>query len=208
MGSFCMISGHFSPVAMHSAGALHRVCALSEAHGPGLRYAVFLQGCPCRCACCTRPQWRASGGRRVEAAALARQVARYRPYFGQTGGLTLTGGEPLAQVEFCLELAKEARQQGIRLCLETTGSRWDVQTRALYAQADLVLLQLGPDKPTESLHRALDWFLKAGTPLWIRQTDPNGGGESTFTLPAGLNLLRREWIEALHDAPGPTGGMG
>lgn len=139
----------------------------------------------------------------MEAAALVRHAARYRPYFGQTGGLTLAGAEPLAQAEFCLEAAKAARQQGMHLCLETMGYRFDAQARALYERADLVLLHLLPalmEKPSKGLQRTLAYFAKADIPLWIRCS----AGQSLDATPTG-DLLRKLRIQRWETTALPHG---
>ena len=82
-------------------GRVHSIQTLATLDGPGVRYAVFLQGCPLRCGCCHNPDtWAFEGGKLYSAATLATNALRYREYFGNTGGVTLSGGEPLLQAEF------------------------------------------------------------------------------------------------------------
>ena len=79
-------------------GRLHSVQSLGAVDGPGLRYVVFLQGCPMRCAYCHNPDtWDAAGGEPVTLEALMAQIRRYRSYLLPHGGVTVSGGEPLAQ---------------------------------------------------------------------------------------------------------------
>lgn len=185
----------------NSRGTLHHVCTLSADHGPGLRYVAFLQGCPLSCTAFVQPQWRSPGGKQVEAAALVRHAARYKPYFGRTGGMTLTGAEPLAQVEFCLEVAKAARQQGISFCLETTAYRFDAQVRALYGKVNLVLLRLRiPEanqgargrKAMEAMRQTLAYFSAAGIPFWIQWDARDARQQPLPWDPRGLDVLRQE----------------
>ena len=90
--------------------------SLGAVDGPGLRYVVFLQGCPLRCKYCHNPEtWDKTGGTLRTAEELCRTVLRYRPYFGETGGVTVSGGEPLMQPEFTAEL--------FRCCTKTACTR-------------------------------------------------------------------------------------
>lgn len=152
----------------------------------------------------------------MEAAALVQQAARYRPYFAKTGGITLTGGEPLMQVEFCLEVAKAARQKGIHLCLETAGQRWDAQVRALYEKVDLVLLRAWLPAKSEArnarmkgntFQQSLAYFSAAGTPLWIRYAARDSEISSLPWDARGLNILRQEVADARHGLPARMEGM-
>ena len=76
-------------------GHVHSVQSLGAVDGPGLRYVVFLQGCPLRCAYCHNPDtWEYGAGEERGAEELVRQILRYRPYFGDKGGVTVSGGKP------------------------------------------------------------------------------------------------------------------
>ena len=69
--------------------------------GPGVRFVVFTQGCPLRCACCHNPEtWDKNGGRVYTAEEVADRALKYKEYFGEEGGITVSGGEPLLQPEF------------------------------------------------------------------------------------------------------------
>ena len=82
-------------------GRVSSVQSLGAVDGPGLRYVIFLQGCPLRCKYCHNPEtWDKAGGTLRTAEELCRTVLRYRPYLGETGGVTVSGGEPLMQPEF------------------------------------------------------------------------------------------------------------
>ena len=83
-------------------GRVHSIQSLGAVDGPGVRYVVFLQGCPLRCAYCHNPDtWDFSGGEEKEAADLAREICRYKMYFGDKGGVTVSGGEPLMPARLC-----------------------------------------------------------------------------------------------------------
>lgn len=103
-------------------GRISSVQTMGTLDGPGVRFVAFLQGCPLRCACCHNPEtWDALGGSEISAAKLVGRAARYREYFGERGGITLSGGEPLMQPEFCAEVLRLCRAEGIGTCLDTSG---------------------------------------------------------------------------------------
>ena len=86
-------------------GRVHSIQSLGTVDGPGVRFAVFLQGCNLRCKCCHNPDtWDIRGGTEYTAEEIVNKALRYKAYFGKEGGITLTGGEPLLQSEFCEEV--------------------------------------------------------------------------------------------------------
>ena len=90
--------------------------------GPGVRFVAFMQGCPLRCACCHNPEtWDVLGGAVYTAEQVVSRALKYKEYFGKTGGITLSGGEPLLQPEFTAEIFKLCRENGINTCLDTSG---------------------------------------------------------------------------------------
>ena len=92
-------------VVNSSVGSVHSIQSLGTVDGPGVRFVVFLQGCHLRCGCCHNPDtWERGGGTRYSAREIADKAARYKEYFGESGGITLSGGEPLLQAEFCREV--------------------------------------------------------------------------------------------------------
>ena len=92
-------------------GRVSSVQSMGAVDGPGLRYVVFLQGCPLRCAYCHNPEtWDLTGGTPYTAEDLCKTILRYRPYFGENGGVTVSGGEPLLQPEFVAELFRRLYQ--------------------------------------------------------------------------------------------------
>ena len=92
-------------------GRVSSVQSMGAVDGPGLRYVVFLQGCPLRCAYCHNPEtWDLTGGTPHTAEDLCKTILRYRPYFGENGGVTVSGGEPLLQPEFVAELFRRLHE--------------------------------------------------------------------------------------------------
>lgn len=92
--------------------------------GPGVRFVVFLQGCPLRCAYCHNPEmWNFNEKKQqYSAEEVFAKIKRYVPYFGKDGGVTVSGGEPLMQQQFVEELFALCKQNGIHTCLDTSGS--------------------------------------------------------------------------------------
>ncbi len=117
--------------------------SLGTLDGPGIRYTVFMQGCNLRCACCHNPEtWRMDGGTPYTAEELFRRIRRYRSYFGDMGGVTLSGGEPLLQAAFVRELFMRCKNDGIHTCLDTSGSVINEEVVSLLPFLDYVLLDI------------------------------------------------------------------
>ncbi len=91
--------------------------------GPGIRAVVFMQGCALRCAFCHNPEsWDCGSGQTVTDEEIYAKIQRFRPYFERSGGgVTFSGGEPLLQKDFVLEVFKRCKTAGIHTCLDTAG---------------------------------------------------------------------------------------
>ena len=90
------------------SGRVHSIQTLGTLDGPGVRFVVFAQGCPLRCSCCHNPDtWEADGGSLADPQKLVSQALHYREYFGTQGGVTVSGGEPLLQADFCAAFFSE-----------------------------------------------------------------------------------------------------
>ena len=160
-------------------GRIHSIQSLGAVDGPGLRAVAFLQGCPLRCAYCHNPDtWDPAGGEEIEAAALARRLLRYRPYWKETGGVTVTGGEPLFQAAFVEELFSILQAEGVHTALDTSCTGDLEAAERVLAHTSLVLADL--KFLTEEDYRQycrgslarVEEFLRLtaalGVPLWIR----------------------------------------
>ena len=124
-------------------GKIHSIQTLGATDGPGVRFTVFVQGCPLRCACCHNPDtWDFNGGNETSADELVKKAERYKEYFGTDGGVTVSGGEPLLQAEFVAELFKLCHQKGINTCLDTSGCVLNENVKKLLEQTDLVMLDI------------------------------------------------------------------
>jgi pyruvate formate lyase activating enzyme len=136
-------------------GRVHSTESCGTVDGPGIRFVVFLQGCPLRCGYCHNADtWKFGEGRETTVDALLAEARRYRSYMRYSGGgLTLSGGEPLYQPGFAAALLAACRREGIHTALDTSGyASWET-ARPVVEQADLVLLDLKCVDP--EAHKAL-----------------------------------------------------
>ena len=103
-------------------GRVHSLESFGSVDGPGIRYLIFLQGCPMRCRYCHNADtWDFKKGDEYTADELLDKAERYRSYWGDRGGITVSGGEPLMQIDFLVELFTKAKQRGINTCIDTSG---------------------------------------------------------------------------------------
>ncbi len=124
-------------------GRIHSIQSLAASDGPGLRFAVFMQGCPLRCGCCHNPDtWDFSGGKEYSAEEIVQKASRYKSYFGNKGGITVSGGEPLMQPDFVREIFELSHNEGINTCLDTSGCVMNDEVKNLLKHTDRVLLDL------------------------------------------------------------------
>ena len=137
---------------MSQAGWVHSIQTMGTLDGPGVRFVVFTQGCNLRCGCCHNPDtWERQGGTQYDAEELAARAMRYREYFGESGGVTVSGGEPLLQATFVKAFFKACRQKGMNTCLDTSGSILTDEVKALLSVTDRVLLDI--KYPTDEQYR-------------------------------------------------------
>ena len=124
-------------------GYVHSIQSLGTVDGPGLRFVVFLQGCNLRCKCCHNPDtWAMKSEKTFTPGEIVRKALNYREYFGEKGGITLSGGEPLLQPDFAYEVFKLCHENGINTCLDTSGSVLTDSVKKLLTETDRVLLDI------------------------------------------------------------------
>ena len=122
-------------------GRINSIQTLGTVDGPGVRFVLFMQGCPLRCAYCHNPDtWDFSGGSEASAAEIFEKVKRYKEYFGEDGGITVSGGEPTMQADFVYDLFSLCKQEGIHTVLDTSGCLWNEKVERLLSATDLCLL--------------------------------------------------------------------
>ena len=131
-------------------GKIHSFQSLGTVDGPGVRYVVFMQGCPLRCKCCHNPDtWAFDGGKEYLASQVVEKAIRFKEYFGADGGITVSGGEPLMQSEFVKELFCLCHDNGINTCLDTAGCVINDGVIELLKNTDRVLLDIKYTTDTE-----------------------------------------------------------
>lgn len=127
----------------HILGNINSIQTLGTLDGPGVRFVVFMQECNLRCGCCHNPDtWSRGGGIQYTTEVLVERALRYRSYFGDEGGVTLSGGEPILQAEFAQEFFSLCHEANINTCLDTSGSILDDKVKKLLSQTDRVLLDI------------------------------------------------------------------
>lgn len=161
-------------------GIIHSVESMGLVDGPGIRTVVFLQGCQLRCQYCHNPDTWACGGaaaKEMTPEELVAKLRRFKPYYGATGGVTFSGGEPLLQPDFLVETMKLCHREGIHTCLDTAGCGLGDYEEIL-SHTDLVLLDIKHHSPqgfravTGRDSGGWEKFLAAvqaqNIPMWIR----------------------------------------
>ena len=124
-------------------GYVHSFQSLGTLDGPGVRFVVFLQGCNLRCGCCHNPDtWEMRQGKEITTEEIVSKVIRYREYYKEEGGITVSGGEPLLQAKFVWELFARCHEEGINTCLDTSGSILNDDVKNLLQETDRVLLDI------------------------------------------------------------------
>lgn len=128
-------------------GRVHSFESFGTVDGPGIRFVVFLQGCPMRCLYCHNPDtWSVSAGTEYTAEDVAGRILKYKNYFTGGGGVTVSGGEPLMQAEFVAALFAALKDKGIHTALDTSGALYDEDRpeafSSLLSLTDLVLLDI------------------------------------------------------------------
>ncbi len=202
-------------------GHIHSFESFGTVDGPGIRYVIFLQGCPLRCQYCHNPDTWRSGGKKYSAEEVVTQALRYRKYFGDKGGVTVTGGEPLLQIDFVIELFTLLKAEGVHTCVDTSGITFQSEDEAsvekhkkLLEVADLFLLDIKHidekkcKKLTGQSNRNTLAFAKFlsdnGKPMWIRQvlvpnvTDDEADLLKTRAFIDGLKTVERVEVLPYH----------
>ncbi len=124
-------------------GFVNSIQSLGTVDGPGVRFVVFLQGCMLKCGYCHNPETRNSGGgTKYSADEIVNKAIRYKEYFGEEGGITLSGGEPIMQPEFAAEIFKKCHKAGINTCLDTSGCVLNDAVERLIDLSDYIMLDI------------------------------------------------------------------
>ncbi len=206
-------------------GKIHSIESFGTVDGPGVRLVVFVQGCPMRCAYCHNPDtWEMRDGTLTEPSEIIDQFERNRSFY-HDGGITVTGGEPLMQVDFLLELFTLAKEKDIHTCIDTSGiaykttsaPEWLAKLDKLMEVTDLVMLDIkhiNPEKHKELTGQPNDGILafakyldEKQVPMWIRHVIvPGLTDEDSYLFELGYFIGQFKNLKALDALPYHTMG--
>ena len=203
-------------------GYIHSLESFGSVDGPGVRYVVFFQGCPMRCAYCHNPDtWEMTDGSEMSADEILNKMLRNRAFY-RTGGITATGGEPMLQMDFLIELFSKAKAEGVHTCLDTSGIMFsgvtedgkpiDEKIEKLMEVTDLIMLDIKhmddvahkdltahSNEKILAFAKYLDCIKK---PVWIRHVVVPGITEKEESLAAvGRFLSTLSNVEKLEVLP-------
>ena len=130
-------------------GYIHSLESFGSVDGPGIRFVIFVQGCGMRCEFCHNPDtWNMQKGQEFTSDELLEKAIRYKSYWGDKGGITVSGGEPLLQMDFLTELFRKAKEAGVHTTLDTSGNPyttkepWHSKWLELMKYTDILLLDI------------------------------------------------------------------
>lgn len=161
-------------------GKVHSIETCGTVDGPGIRFVVFMQGCNLRCLYCHNPDtWDKNSGMNYTAKDLFNEIIKYDSYMRlSNGGVTITGGEPLLQAEFLIELFMMCKAHGIHTAIDTAGTVINDSVKILLEWTDLVILDIKHFDPEQykqltggNLQNTLDFLHYVNDiqkRLWIR----------------------------------------
>lgn len=190
-------------------GVVHSIETFGSVDGPGVRFLIFLKGCKLRCKYCHNPDtWDKKGGTLMSADEILDMAERYRSYWGSDGGITVSGGEPLLQLEFLTELFKKAKERGINTCIDTAAQPFTREEpffsgfNELMQYTDLLLVDIkhiDPQEhikltglPGENIKDCLKYLSEIGKSVWIRHVLVPGITDKEEYL-----IRTREFIDTL-----------
>ena len=175
-------------------GYVHSLESFGSVDGPGVRYVIFLSGCAMRCQFCHNPDtWNMTDGKEYTTDQLLKTALRFKSYWGDKGGITVSGGEPLLQMDFLTELFRKAKEAGVHTTLDTSGNPyttkepWHSKWLELMKYTDILLLDI--KQINEQEHVKLTGQTNAnilamarelsdmGKPVWIRHVLVPGGSD-------------------------------
>jgi len=181
-------------------GYINKIETFATVDGPGIRTLFFLSGCQLRCLYCHNPEtWQQVSGIQMDTDKLLALVKRYKPYYGDVGGVTFSGGEPLMQADYLNEALKQLKSAGINTCLDTSGySRSPLLTEIL-SHTDLVIYDIKAANPElykkitgQDMQVASDFLELAqslGTKFWIRQVIVPGLNDTIENIEETAQLI-------------------
>ncbi|MEG0614311.1 MAG: pyruvate formate-lyase-activating protein [Oscillospiraceae bacterium] len=164
---------------MSVSGKIHSTESFGAVDGPGVRFVVFMQGCPLRCLFCHNPDtWDTEKGEIVTSDELVKKICSYKSFIAK-GGVTLSGGEPLLQPEFCKAIIDGCHENSLHVAIDTSGAIPLENSANAIEAADMLLLDIKDidddgckiltGKSNANAFATLDFCEKIGRDVWIRQ---------------------------------------
>ncbi len=206
-------------------GRIHSLESFGTVDGPGTRFVVFVQGCPMRCAYCHNPDtWEMNGGTLMEPSYIIEQYERNQAFYANGGGLTVTGGEPLMQVDFLIDLFTLAKQKNIHTCIDSSGiaynpdnTEWLKKLDHLMTLTDLVMLDIkhiDPEKhkdlvkqPNTNILKFAAYLNDKKVDMWIRHVIvPGYTDDDKYLFDLGYFIGQFSNLKALDALPYHTMG--
>jgi pyruvate formate lyase activating enzyme len=197
-------------------GKLHSFESCGTVDGPGIRFIVFTQGCPLRCKYCHNPDtWKIRDAKYERTTDFVmEEIVKYKNFFINGGGITITGGEPLMQPEFVEDLLKKCKEEGIHTAIDTSGYIFNDRIKDILDMVDMVLLDIKCiDKKEykeltgvelEPTLKFAEYLSKINKPVWIRHvlvpgiTDRNDYLEKLADFVAKLKNVEKVEILPFH----------
>lgn len=188
-------------------GRIHSFESFGSVDGPGIRFLVFMQGCGFRCKYCHNPDtWAHSSAEEYTVDEVLKKALRYQSYWGDEGGITVSGGEPLLQIEFVTELFEKVKAAGATTCIDTAAGPftrqgpWFESFKRLMAATDLVLLDIKhidsekhKDLVGQDNTNVLDcakFLAEINKPVWVRHVLVPGVNSDKESLEALSEFIR------------------
>ena len=209
-----------------TAGRIHSLESFGTVDGPGTRFVVFVQGCPMRCAYCHNPDtWEMNAGTLMEPAEILEQYHRNEPFYRNGGGITVTGGEPLMQIDFLIDLFTLAKKDGIHTCLDTSGIAYNPDNAVMMEKfdrlmplTDLVMLDIkhiDPEKhkelvkqPNTNILKFAAYLDEKNVDMWIRHVIvPGWTDDDKYLYELGYFIGQFHNLKALDALPYHTMGV-
>nr|WP_315024928.1 pyruvate formate-lyase-activating protein [uncultured Aminipila sp.] len=183
-------------------GRLHSFETFGAVDGPGIRTVVFLQGCPARCSYCHNPDtWDMHGGNEVETKQIVDRAKRGMSYYGDKGGVTFSGGEPLLQGEFLIQTIGALKKVGINSIIDTSGTFIDEFTEKVIEECQMILLDVKHSNPEkfweitgkkqDTLLELIDLINKHEKPVWVRQVIVPGINDTEANIEALNEFVKK-----------------
>jgi len=192
-------------------GYVHQLESFGCADGPGSRFIIFFAGCPLRCKYCHNPDtWNMTDGELYSTDKLVEEALSCSSYWGKKGGVTVSGGEPLAQIDFLIELFTKLKEKGVNTCIDTSGGpfrkegEWFEKFKKLMEVTDILLVDIKHINEEEhvkltgvsgkNIREMFAYLDEINKPIWIRHVLVPGITDNDQYL-----TETRDFIRTLHN---------